>query len=141
MSAYCVASWSDGGNCGAGARSCRKAGGGGRVLINEIMGSNLRTRETVALGEGEARNFYDIIEAQATYGWTTFDQSLHRAYAAGSITEETAQLYATSKPRMTRYLDDVKKQRGLADDAPTGLRLDGNAPAKPGPAPALKLGK
>jgi twitching motility protein PilT len=99
--------------------------GGGRVLVNEIMGSNLRTREAIALGESDARgSFYDIIEAQATFGWTTFDQSLQRLFAAGEVTEETAQLYSTNKARMTRYIDDVKKQRGLAEEKPTGLRLD-----------------
>jgi twitching motility protein PilT len=98
--------------------------GGGRVLINEILGSNLRTRETIVHGEDDVRSFYDIIEAQATFGWTTFDQSLQRAFEAGTISEETAQLYATSKARMTRYIDDVKKKRGLAEEKPTGLRLD-----------------
>ena len=34
--------------------------GGGRHLVQEIMGANLRVRETLALGEGEGRNFYDI---------------------------------------------------------------------------------
>ena len=98
--------------------------GGGRLLINEIMGSNLRVREAIALGEGEGRNFYDIIEANATFGWTTFDQSLYRAYQSGLITEDTADYYATSKSKMTRFIDNVKKQRGLATDGPTGLKLD-----------------
>ncbi len=105
--------------------------GGGRLLINEIMGANLRTREAVALGETEGRSFYDIIESNATFGWTTFDQSLHRAYSANLITEETATLYATNKAKMTRYLDSEKKERGLASDAPTGLKLDLLAAAGP----------
>jgi len=100
--------------------------GGGRALINEILGSNLRVRETIALGESEGRTFYDIIEANATFGWTTFDQSLGRAYESDAITEETANLYATNKAKMTRYLDGVKKKRGISSDegSPTGLRLD-----------------
>jgi twitching motility protein PilT len=98
--------------------------GGGRLLINEIMGSNLRTREAIALGESEGRSFYDIIESNATFGWTTFDQSLLRAYQAGLISEETANLYATSKAKMTRYIDLEKKARGVGSDAPTGLKLD-----------------
>ena len=98
--------------------------GGGRLLVNEVMGSNLRVREAVALGEAEGRSFYEIIEANATFGWTTFDQTLHRAYQAGLITEETADLYATNKAKMTRYIDNVKKQRGLAKEEPTGLKLD-----------------
>jgi twitching motility protein PilT len=106
--------------------------GGGRVLINEIMGSNLRTREAIVHGEEEGRTFYEIIEAQAMFGWTTFDQTLRQAYEAGVITEETAQLYATNKSRMTRLIDDVKKKRGIAEEKPTGLRLDVDAP----PAPA-----
>ncbi len=103
--------------------------GGGRLLINEVMGTNLRVREAIALGEADGRSFYDIIEANATFGWTTFDQSLYRAYQAGLVTEETADLYATNKAKMTRYIDGVKKQRGLADDSPTGLKLDLDAVA------------
>ncbi len=111
---------------------------GGRLLINEVMGTNLRVREAIALGEADGRSFYDIIEANATFGWTTFDQSLYRAYQAGLITEETADLYATNKGKMTRFIDNVKKQRGLADDAPTGFKLDLEAAAHtPG---ALRVG-
>jgi twitching motility protein PilT len=106
--------------------------GGGRVLINELLGSNLRTRETIVHGEGDGRSFYDIIEAQATFGWTTFDQSLRQAFESDTITEETAQLYSTNKARMTRFIDDVKKQRGLMNESPTGLRLDRDAAVVPG---------
>ena len=56
---------------------------GGRQLIMEVMGNNLRTKEAIALGEEEGRNFYDIIEASETFGWFTFDQSIIRAYEAG----------------------------------------------------------
>ncbi len=101
---------------------------GGRLLVNEIMGSNLRTRETIALGEQDGRTFYEIVEANATFGWTTFDQSLLRAYRAGLITEETTDLYATNKARMTRYVDAVKKERGTDADQSTGLRLDADVP-------------
>ena len=103
--------------------------GGGRALINEIMGSNLRTRESITLGEQDGRTFYEIIEANATYGWTTFDLSLLRAYQARLISEETAELYATSKAKMTRYIDTVNKERGINNDQPTGLRLDPEAAA------------
>ena len=110
--------------------------GGGRLLINEIMGSNLRTRESIMHGEQEGRTFYEIIEANATFGWTTFDLSLLRAYQARLISEETADLYATSKAKMTRYIDNVKKELGLQNDQPTGLRLDPEAAAI---AAALRL--
>ena len=110
--------------------------GSGRVLLNEIMGSNLRTRETIALGESDGRTFYDIIESNATYGWTTFDQSLHRAFEAALISEETANLYATNKSKMTRYVDLVKKARGVESDGPTGLRLDLSAASHSGTMPS-----
>src|SRR5204863_953831 len=66
--------------------------GGGRHLLTEIMGNNLRTKEAVALGEGEHRNFYEIIEASAQYGWMTFDQSILNAYQNDLITDDTARL-------------------------------------------------
>ena len=97
---------------------------GGRIMVNEIMGSNLRTREAVALGEADGRSFYDIIEANSTFGWTTFDQSLSRAYQSNLVTEDTANLYATNKAKMTRYIDNVKKQRGLEHEQESGLKLD-----------------
>ncbi|MEO8352639.1 MAG: type IV pilus twitching motility protein PilT, partial [Chthoniobacteraceae bacterium] len=112
--------------------------GGGRAMVNEIMGSNLRTRETIALGETDGRSFYDIIDAQATFGWTTFDQSLRQAYKTGIVDEETAELYATNKARMTRYVDDVKKESGLEDGSASGLRLEPDAP--PAPEPFQDLG-
>ena len=105
-------------------RLAPKLGGGGRVLLNEVMGTNLRVRESVALGEAEGRTFSEIIEANASFGWTTFDQSLSRAFEHDLISEETAELYATNKPKVTRHIDQVKKKRGIHMEAPTGLRLD-----------------
>lgn len=97
---------------------------GGRLLLTEIMGANLRVREAIALGENENRTFYDIIEANATFGWMTFDQSIVRAFEAGLLNEETAGLYASRKGVVTRAIDDVKKHRGLETNTVSGLRLD-----------------
>ncbi len=98
--------------------------GGGRQLLTEIMGNNLRTKETIALGEGEHRTFYEIIEASAPFGWMTFDQSILNAYEADLITEETARLYASRKGRITRGIDAIQKIRGVDSDLDSGLRLD-----------------
>jgi twitching motility protein PilT len=98
--------------------------GGGRQLLTEILGNNLRTKETVALGEGEHRNFYEIIEASAPFGWMTFDQSILNAYENGHITEETAKLFASRKGRITRGIDLIQKARGIDSDLDSGLRLD-----------------
>ena len=97
---------------------------GRRHLLSEIMGNNLRVRETIALGEAENRTFYDIIEDNQTFGWTTFDHSIIQAYEADILTEETALLYATKKGKVTRDIDDIRKIRGLEHTVNSGLRLD-----------------
>src|SRR5947209_3917539 len=98
--------------------------GGGRQLLTEILGYNLRTQETVALGEGEHRSFYEIIEASSPSGWMTFDQSILRAYEQDLITEETARLFASRKGKITRGIDLIQKARGIDADLDSGLRLD-----------------
>ena len=98
--------------------------GGGRQLLTEILGNNLRTKETVALGEGEHRNFYEIIEASSPFGWMTFDQSILHAYENDLITEETARLFASRKGRVSRGLDLIQKGRGVDNDLDSGMRLD-----------------
>ncbi len=98
--------------------------GGGRQLLSEIMGANLRTREAIALGEGEHRSFYEIIEASSPFGWMTFDQSIISAYENGYISEETAKLYASRKGRITRGIDIIQKTRGIDTELDSGLRLD-----------------
>ncbi|MEO5719641.1 MAG: PilT/PilU family type 4a pilus ATPase [Chthoniobacterales bacterium] len=97
---------------------------GGRQLLTEIMGHNLRTRETIALGESENRTFYEIIEASSPFGWNTFDQSILAAYEAGTITQETANLFASKKGRISRGIDLIEKKRGIENQNATGLRLD-----------------
>jgi twitching motility protein PilT len=118
--------------------------GGGRALVQEIMGSNLRTREVISLGEGEGRSFYDIIEANTSFGWTTFDQSLMRACMAGEITEETALLYATHRNKLIRLLDEARKREGRVEVADLGMRLDrketaATAATTPAAAPGISL--
>ncbi len=100
---------------------------GGRQLAMEIMGNNLRTREAIALGEGEGKTFYDIINDGATYGWMTFDQCILKAYDAGTITEETALAYSTRRGIVQREIDLIKKGRGHSMEEESGLRLDTSA--------------
>ncbi|MDP9291559.1 MAG: PilT/PilU family type 4a pilus ATPase [Verrucomicrobiota bacterium] len=105
-------------------RLAPKIGGNGRVLLTEILGPNLRTREVIAFGENENRSFYDIIESSAPYGWMTFDQSIGKAYDAGLISEETANAFASRKGKVTRAVDLTKKSRGVDTQQSSGLRLD-----------------
>ena len=97
---------------------------GGRQLLTEILGHNLRTKETIALGEGEHRSFYEIIEASSPFGWMTFDQSILNAYENDLIDEDTAQLFASRKGKVTRGIDLIQKARGVDNDLDSGLRLD-----------------
>jgi len=98
--------------------------GGGRLMLTEVMGTSLRVREAIAFGETENRSFYEIIEGSATFGWHTFDQSIARGYDADLLTEETANLYATRKSKVTRAVDNSKKRRGLAAENAGNMRLD-----------------
>jgi twitching motility protein PilT len=98
--------------------------GGGRLLVQEIMGNSLRTREAVALGESEERSFYEMIEQNETFGWCTFDQAIVKAFEQGKISDESAVLYASNKGKMSRFLDDAKKRMNLAQVDTTGLKLD-----------------
>jgi twitching motility protein PilT len=95
----------------------------GRLLVTEIMGSSLRTRETLIYGEGENRTFQEIIEAGSTMGWHSFDQSLMRAFEEDLISEETALLFCTHKNKMRRDLEMAKKLRGTIPDEPSGLKM------------------
>ena len=97
--------------------------GGDRLLVTEIMGSSLRTRETLLYGEAENRTFQEIIEAGSTLGWHSFDQSLMRAFEEDLISEETALLFCTHKNKMRRDLEMARKLRYPADDEPSGLKI------------------
>lgn len=97
---------------------------GGRLLVTELMGSNLRSRETILLGEAENRHFDDIIEAGSVSGWHTFEQSLVKAYEQDLITEETALLYSNNKMKMIQRLDGLNKPRqGHSDSLMSNLRM------------------
>src|SRR4051812_10860196 len=86
--------------------------GGGRHAMLEIMGSNLRTQESIRYGESEGKSFYEIIEASQPFGWRTFDFSALEGYEEGKITEETALLYCSKRGPVTRGIDMLKKTRG-----------------------------
>ena len=73
------------------------------------MGSNLRTQETIRLGESEGKTFYEIIEASYTFGWRIFDHACLEAYEQGIITEENALLYCTKRSVVSRGIDNHEK--------------------------------
>jgi twitching motility protein PilT len=111
--------------------------GGGRTALLEIMGSNLRTQESIRMGESEGKTFYEITEASYTYGWRTFDNACLEAFEQGMITEETALLYCSKRSVVARGIDNIKKQRGELLATAGSLRMKNN---ENGGAPAgLKL--
>lgn len=112
--------------------------GGGRYAIMEIMGANMRTRETIIQGESEGKTFYEIIEANYPFGWRTFDQAVLAAYEQHIIDEETALQYASRRGVVTRGLDRLKRMRG-ENAVHSELRMRGDAKAPPASPPPLKL--
>ncbi len=97
--------------------------GGGRVMIPEIMGSNLRSREAVQLGENDVRSLHDIITQSRPDGWVTFEGSLCDAYEQKKVTEETAMLLAVNKAKMRQALDRLKKTLGDDRDGDHSFKL------------------
>jgi twitching motility protein PilT len=95
---------------------------GGRLLVTELMGSNLRSREAISLGENETRRLSEIIEAGQTSGWHSFEQSLLKAFEDELITDETALLYCTNKSQMHQRIDTAKKYQSTSN-IPNTLKM------------------
>ena len=98
--------------------------GGGRVAVHDILGNNIRTRESILNGEAEGKTFYEIQEASEPFGMQTFDQAILRAFEVGLITEETAVAYATRKAIVQRGIDKIKQKRGEKTTDIEGLKMD-----------------
>jgi twitching motility protein PilT len=112
---------------------------GGRYAMLEIMGSNLRTQETIRLGESEGKSFYEIIEASQAFGWRTFDFSALEAYEQNKISEETALLYCTKRGPVMRGIDNIKKARGESTHSMNSLRMRSGQEGKMNPLPAVPV--
>ena len=118
--------------------------GGGRVALLEMMGSNLRTKDSIIMGESEGKSFYEIVEANYTFGWRTFDQACMDAYEQGAITEESALLYCTKRGPVSRGIDNIRKKRGESTTTMTNLQMkradESGKKAESAPIPAtLKI--
>lgn len=121
--------------------------GGGRQLLTEIVGSNLRTREIIQLGENENRIMQAAIEAGVTQGWHSFEQNIISHFEAGRLTEENSMLYSVNKTAMRQAIDVSKKRLGTQDETPHSFRLTELHPARaavteggaPPPLPGLKM--
>lgn len=106
---------------------------GGRTLATEVMGSNLRVKEAVLMGENDIRSFHDIIEDNSVHGWHTFEMCLLRLFKENRISEDTAMIYSVNKPNMRKAIDLARKEMGETNDGPSDLSLDLSAlHTKPG---------
>ncbi|MEE4608039.1 MAG: PilT/PilU family type 4a pilus ATPase [Desulfobacteraceae bacterium] len=109
--------------------------GGGRGAAFEILGTNLRVKDTILKGESEGKTFYEIIEQGVAFGMTTFDRYIVGLYEKGLITEETALAYASRVGVTGRGIDRVKSQRGEATTDIENLAVDFEYGTKERPGP------
>lgn len=98
--------------------------GGGRVAAFEIMGTNLRVKDSILHGESEGKTFYEIIQTGKAFGMITFDEYIVQLYDRGLISEETAMAYASRKGLVGRGIDSVKAGRGEATTDIERLEVD-----------------
>ena len=98
--------------------------GGGRVAAFEVLGSNLRVKDTILQGESEGKTFYEIMQAGKPFGMTTFDDFLVGLYEQGLITQENALAYSSRKGVTGRGIDTVKAARGETTTDIDSLQMD-----------------
>jgi twitching motility protein PilT len=98
--------------------------GGGRVAAFEIMGSNLRVKDTILHGEAEGKTYYEIIQAGKAFGMITFDDFIVELFSKGLVSEETAKAYASNKGIVGRGIDSVKSSKGQATTDLGKLEVD-----------------
>ncbi|MBN1381110.1 MAG: PilT/PilU family type 4a pilus ATPase [Deltaproteobacteria bacterium] len=98
--------------------------GGGRTAAFEILGTNLRVRDSILNGETEGKTFYEIIAASKAFGMITFDDYMVKLFSEGLVTEETARGYASNKSIVGRGIDFLKSAKGEATTDIGRLEVD-----------------
>ncbi|MBC8438547.1 MAG: PilT/PilU family type 4a pilus ATPase [Deltaproteobacteria bacterium] len=98
--------------------------GGGRVAAFEIMGSNLRVKDSILNGESEGKTFNEIISAGKAQGMISFDEYILSLYEDGNISEDIASSYASRKDIVGRGLDSIKSARGESTTNINSLEID-----------------
>ncbi len=98
--------------------------GGGRVAAFEVLGTNLRVKDTVLNGESEGKTFNDIITAGKAQDMVSFDEYIISLYEEDKINEDIASSYASRKDIVGRGLDTIKSARGQATTNIDSLEID-----------------
>jgi twitching motility protein PilT len=93
------------------ARSCRSVWCAGRaaaaIAVLEILKSTMRTKEYVEKGEGEGRSLVDAMRDGSLDGMQSFDGELERLAREGTISVQTALLYASNPGDLRLTLGDL----------------------------------
>ena len=87
--------------------------GGGRMAIIEMLKATMRTREYIEMGEKEGKSLLDAMRDGALDGMQYFDGELEKLVRAGSISMNTALLYATNAGNLKVALADVPDEDSL----------------------------
>lgn len=98
--------------------------GGGRIAALEILGNNLRVKESIVNGESEGKTFYEMMQQARPFGWMTFDDCIVEHYQKGLITEEVALAYASKRAMVARGIDQIRSSRGQKTTDIEGLAMD-----------------
>jgi twitching motility protein PilT len=80
---------------------------GGRVPVLEILKATMRTREYVERGESEGRSLVDAMRDSTLEGMQHFDGELEKLVRDGTISMNTAFLYATNTGDLRIQLADI----------------------------------
>ena len=98
--------------------------GGGRVAAFEIMGTNLRVKDSILHGESEGKTFNDIITKGKAQDMVSFDEYIVSLYEEGKINEDIASSYASRKDVVGRGIDSIKSTRGQTTTNIGSLEID-----------------
>ncbi len=98
--------------------------GGDRIAAFEILGTNLRVKDSILNGESEGKTFIDIITAGKPLDMVSFDEYIISLYEEGKITENIASSYASRKDIVGRGLDSIKSSRGETTSKIDSLEID-----------------
>ncbi len=86
---------------------------GGRLAIIEMLKATMRTREYIEMGEKEGKSLLDAMRDGSLEGMQYFDGELEKLVRAGTISLNTALLYATNPGNLKVALADVPDEDSL----------------------------
>jgi twitching motility protein PilT len=83
---------------------------GGRIAVLEILKATMRTKEYIEKGESEGRSLIDAMRDGQLDGMQAFDAELERLVREGTITQQTAYLFATNPGNLRVALTDLPEE-------------------------------